>query len=210
MLRILIADDHAIVRQGWKQIIAEGFEQMAVAETGSGRAVLDAVKDAPWSAVVLDVDLPDMNGLDVLKELKARQPDVPVVMLSFHTEAEYVVRAFRAGANAYLTKDSAPDELLAAVKKAMQGGRYVTVSLAEVLAESLAHDAPTLPHQTLSDRELEVLCLMATGKTLTETADQLCLSVKTVSTYRARLLDKLKLRTTAELIRYAIHHHLVP
>ena len=210
MPRILIADDHAIVRLGWKQIIAEGFEQMIVEETGSGRGVLDAVKDAPWSAVVLDVDLPDMNGLDVLKELKARRPDVPVVMLSFHTEAEYAVRAFRAGAHAYLTKDSAPDELLAAVKKAMQGGRYVTIALAEALADSFARDAPTLLHQTLSDRELEVLCLMARGKTLTETADQLCLSVKTVSTYRARVLDKLKLRTTAELIRYAIHNHLVP
>ena len=210
MPRILIADDHAIVRLGWKQIIAEGFEQMIVEETGSGRGVLDAVKDAPWCAVVLDVDLPDMNGLDVLKELKARRPDVPVVMLSFHTEAEYAVRAFRAGAHAYLTKDSAPDELLAAVKKAMEGGRYVTIALAEALADSLARDAPTLLHQTLSDRELEVLCLMARGKTLTETADQLCLSVKTVSTYRARLLNKLKLRTTAELIRYAIHHHLVP
>ncbi|MDK2742502.1 MAG: response regulator transcription factor [Nitrospira sp. BO4] len=209
MLRVMIADDHAIVRQGWRQIIAEGFEQMVVAETGSGRGVLDTVKDDLWSAVVLDVDLPDMNGLDVLKELKARRPDVPVVILSFHTETEYAVRAFRAGAKAYLTKDSAPDELLAALKKAMQGGRYVTVSLAEALAESFAHEAPTLLHQTLSDRELAVLCLIAKGKTLTETADQLCLSVSTVGTYRSRLLEKLKLRTTAELIRYALRHHLV-
>ena len=130
-------------------------------------------------------------------------------MLSFHTEAEYAIRAFKAGASAYLTKDSAPDELLAALKKALQGGKYVTASLAEMLAGSLGSDTPTLLHQTLSDRELQVLCLIAKGKTLTEIADQLCLTVSTIGTYRTRLLDKLKLRTTADLIRYAVDHHLV-
>lgn len=209
MPKILVADDHAIVRQGWKQIIAEGFDQMVVEEVKTGRGVLDALKDLSCHAVVLDVDLPDMNGLEVLKQLKAVRPDLPVVMLSFHTEAEYAVRAFKAGASAYLTKDSASDELLAALKKALQGGKYVTASLAEMLAGSLGSDTPTLRLQTLSDRELQVLCLVAKGKTLTEIADQLCLTVSTIGTYRTRLLDKLKLRTTADLIRYAVDHHLV-
>ncbi len=208
MLRILVADDHAIVRQGWKQIVAEGFEQMVVVEIETGRGVLDSLKDMSCHAVVLDVDLPDISGLDVLRQLKASRPDLPVVMLSFHTEAEYAIRAFKAGASAYLTKDSAPDELLAALKKALQGGKYVTSSLAEMLAGSLGSDTPTLLHQTLSDRELEVLCLLAKGKTLTEIADQLCLTVSTIGTYRTRLLDKLKLRTTADLIRYAVDHRL--
>jgi DNA-binding NarL/FixJ family response regulator len=209
MPKILVADDHAIVRRGWKQIVAEGFDQMVVEEIETGRGVLDALKDKSCQAAILDIDLPDMNGLDVLRQLKAIRPDLPVVMLSFHTEAEYAIRAFKAGASAYLTKDSAPDELLAALKKAMQGGKYVTASLAELLAESLGSNTPPLLHQTLSDRELQVLCLVAKGKTLTEVADQLCLTVSTIGTYRTRLLDKLKLRTTADLIRYAVDHHLV-
>jgi len=209
MSKILVADDHAIVRKGWKQIVAEGFDQMVVEEVETGRGVLDALNDTSCHAVVLDIDLPDINGLDVLRQLKAARPDLPVVMLSFHTEAEYAIRAFKAGASAYLTKDSAPDELLAALKKALQGGKYVTASLAEMLAGSLGIDAPPLLYQTLSDRELQVLCLVAKGMTLTEIADQLCLTVSTIGTYRTRLLDKLNLRTTADLIRYAVDHRLV-
>ena len=209
MPNILVADDHAIVRQGWKQIISEGFDRMVVVEVETGRGVLDALKNLSCQAVVLDVDLPDISGLEVLRQLKTVQPDLPVVMLSFHTEAEYAIRAFKAGASAYLTKDSAPVELLAALKKALQGGKYVTASLADMLAESLRSNIPALLHQTLSDRELQVLCLLAKGKTLTEIAAQLCLTVSTIGTYRTRILDKLKLRTTADLIRYAVDHRLV-
>ena len=209
MLRILIADDHAIVRHGLKQILAEEFDQAVIHETGTGQGVLDTVKSAELDVVILDLNLPDKPGLDVLKEVKALHPPLPVVILSFHPEEQYALRALKAGASGYLTKESAPEELISALRKILAGGTYVSATLAEHLAGTLSGEAPGQTYHSLSDRELQVLCLIARGKTVAEIADNLSLSIKTVSTYRARLLEKLRLDTTAELIRYALDNRLV-
>jgi DNA-binding NarL/FixJ family response regulator len=207
-MKILLADDHAIMRKGLRDVLVEGLGQVEIGEAATGRDALEAVRKQAWDAVVLDVNLPDKNGIEVLKEMKALRPGIPVVVLSLHPEDQYAVRMLKAGAAGYLTKEAAPEELVAALKKALHGGRYVSPALAEQLADSVG-GAPAEPHQTLSDRELEVLCLIARGKTPTEIADMLSLSVKTVSTYRARLLEKLRLHSTADLIRYAVDHKLV-
>ncbi len=208
LMNILLVDDHAIMRKGLMDVLVEGLGPVTVGEAATGQEALEAVRAQAWNAVVLDVNLPDKNGIEVLKELKALRPAVPVIVLSLHPEDQYAVRMLKAGASGYLTKESAPEQLVIAVRKALAGGTYVSPALAELLAGSVG-GAPAEPHQTLSDRELEVLCLMARGKTPTDIADSLSLSVKTVSTYRARLLEKLRLKTTAELIRYAVDHKLV-
>ena len=209
MLKILIADDHAIVRHGLKQVLAEEFDKAVIAETGTGQGVLDAFKSEVFDAVILDLNLPDKPGLDVLKEVKALHPTVPVVVLSFHPEEQYALRALKAGAAGYLTKESAPEELISALRKILAGGKYVGATLAEHLAGSLTGESLGEAYHALSDRELEVLCLIARGKTVAEIANSLSLSIKTISTYRARLLEKLRLSTTAELIRYALYNRLV-
>jgi len=208
MLKILLADDHAIMRKGLKDVLVEGLDQVEVGEAATGQDALEAVRKQAWDAVVLDINLPDKNGIEVLKEMKALRPAMPVVVLSLHPEDQYAVRMLKAGAAGYLTKESAPELLVSAVRKALAGGTYVSVALAEQLAAGLGTPS-TEPLATLSDREMEVLCLIAAGKTPTDIADTLSLSVKTISTYRARLLDKLTLKTTAELIRYALDHKLV-
>ena len=208
MLRILIADDHAIVRQGLKQVLLEEFHQATIAEASTGQSVLELVRTQTWSIVILDIHLPDKNGVEVLKEVKMVKPDLPVVVLSLSPEDQYGIRVLRAGGSGYLTKESAPEELVAAVKKVVGGGRYVSSSLAEQLAARIAPQGDGPAHQSLSDRELEVLEHLGSGKTVTDIADSLALSVKTVSTYRSRLLEKLRLKTTADLIRYAFEHGL--
>jgi DNA-binding NarL/FixJ family response regulator len=208
MLKILLTDDHAIMRKGLKDVLVEGLGQVKVGEAATGQEALEAVRKQAWDAVVLDVNLPDKNGIEVLKEMKVLRPAMPVIVLSLHPEDQYAVRMLKAGAAGYLTKESAPEQLVSAVRKALAGGKYVSAALAEQLAGSVGGE-PAEPHQRLSDRELEVLCLIAGGKTPTEIADSLSLSVKTVSTYRARLLEKLHLKTTADLIRYALDHKLV-
>jgi two-component system invasion response regulator UvrY len=208
MLHILLTDDHAIVRKGLKDVLVEGLGQVEVGEAATGREALEAVRKQAWDAVVLDINLPDKNGIEVLKEMKVLRPSMPVVVLSLHPEDQYAVRMLKAGAAGYLTKESAPEQLVSAVRKALAGGKYVSASLAEQLAAGLGTPAAE-PLATLSDREMEVLCLIARGKTPTDIADSLSLSVKTVSTYRARLLEKLHLKTTADLIRYALDHKLV-
>ena len=209
MLRILIVDDHAIVRQGLKQIVAEEFEPAVLGEAGSAQALVEAVRDQEWDVVVLDINLPDQSGLEVLRQVKELRPTLPVLILSIHPEEQYAVRALKSGASGYLTKESAPEELIAAMRKVMGGGRYVSSSLAEQLAInlSLEHDIP-MP-RGLSDREHQVIERIAQGKTVTQTAGELSLSIKTISTYRARLLKKLRLKTTAQLIRYALDNQLV-
>ena len=210
MLRILIADDHAIVRQGLKQVLLEEFQQATIVETSTGQGVLEMVQAQPWNILILDIHLPDKNGVEVLKEVKMVKPDLPVVVLSLSPEDQYGIRVLRAGGSGYLTKESAPEELVTAVKKVIGGGRYVSSNLAEQLAASIAPQANAPSHQSLSDRELEVLEYLGSGKTVTDIADTLALSVKTVSTYRSRLLEKLQLKTTADLIRYAYEHGLSP
>jgi two-component system, NarL family, invasion response regulator UvrY len=209
MLNILIADDHAIVRRGLKDMVTEEFTQARIIEVSTGQAAIEAVRKQAVEVVILDLNLPDKTGIEVLKELKLLRPNVPVLVLSVHPEEQYAARALKAGAAGYVTKNSAPEELVTAIKKVLQGGKYVSPALAEQLAKHIGVKTDGPLHQTLSDREDEVLRLIANGKTPTEIADHLSLSVKTVSTYRARLLEKLRLKTTADLIRYAVDNKLV-
>lgn len=209
MLKILLGDDHTIVRRGLRQVLTEEFGQVAIGEVGSGHAVVDAVREQEWDVVVLDINLPDKNGVEVLKEVKGLRPSILVVMLTMHPEEQYAMRTLKAGAAGYLTKESAPEELITAMRTVLRGGKYVSASLAERLASELAAGTEAALHQKLSDREYQVLLGIARGNTATETAEALSLSVKTISTYRARLLKKMKLQTTVELVRYALAHRLV-
>ncbi len=208
-MKVLIVDDHAVVRRGVVQILTDAFPRVEIGEVDSGQGVLKAVKKEPWDLVVLDINLPDRKGLEVLQEIKATNPSLPVMVLSLHPEEQYALRALKAGASAYLTKQSAPDELVRAVKHVMGGRIFVGAAVAEQLAGTLRKASTGPSHQNLSDREFEVLRLLAQGQSVKGIGHILDLSTKTVSTYRARLLDKLQLSTTADLIRYALDHHLV-
>lgn len=208
MIKVLIADDHAVVRQGLIQILS-GIPDMTVAdEAANGQEVLDKVQAGNYEVVLLDITMPGRGGFDILKDLKHRQPNLPVLVLSIHSEEQYAVRVLKAGAAGYLTKESAPEELVSAIRKVVGGGKYISPGLAEKLAFGLEAAGDRLPHETLSDREFQVLRLMAGGRTSKEIAAELALSVKTISTYRSRLLLKLRLNTNAELIQYAIQNHL--
>ena len=207
-MNILLVDDHAVVRVGLKQLLADAFDDVKITEAGTGHDAIRHVQEAPWDLLILDINLPDTNGLDVLKKVKAIRPALPVVVLSFHPEEQYALRALKGGAAAYVTKDSASHELATAVKTVLAGRQYVTPSLAERLEATPAQVAGRPLHTLLSDRELEVLSMIGSGKSVTEIAEALDLSVKTVSTYRMRLLSKLQLKTTSALIRYALTHQL--
>jgi len=209
MLKILIADDHPVFRRGLKQIIAETTDIVVAGEAADGLEVLNRVKTGDFDLVLLDISMPGKTGIDVLAQLKYEKPELPVLMLSMHPEEQYAVRALKAGASGYLTKESAPDELISAIRKASTGGKYVSASLAERLASILQQGGQELPHQALSNRELRVMCLIASGKTVSEIAKQLSLSFKTVSTYRSRILGKMKMKNNAELTRYAISNNLI-
>ena len=209
MLRILVADDHAIVRQGLRQVLVEEFSQAHIEEASSGQETILAIQQQPWDVLILDIHFPDKNGLDILKEVKCIQPSLPVVILSLYPEEQYGIRVLKAGGAGYLTKEMAPSELVSAIKKVLGGGRYVSSALAEQMAAYLSPHAHGPLYHALSDRELEVLRHLGAGKTVTDISDILNLSVKTISTYRARLLEKLSLHSTADLIRYAIDNHLV-
>ena len=209
LVKILVIDDHEIVRRGVKQILEEVFPHVEVGEADTGQKGIAAVRQEPWDLAIVDISLPDQSGLELLCELHSTAPQLPLMVLSLHPEEQYAVRAFRAGAMAYLTKQTAPEELARAVKQVLTGRMYVTASLGERMAGSLSKNATSPVHHTLSEREFEVLVLLAQGQSVKHIAQSLALSIKTVSTYRARLLDKLQLSTTAELIRYALDHHLV-
>lgn len=209
MIRILIADDHAIVRRGLKQILMDDPEFTEIGEAQNAQEVMAQVRAAPWDIVILDLTLPDKNGLEVLKEIKREKPQIPVLVLSMHPEDQYAVRVLKAGAAGYLTKDSAPEELVKAIRKVLKGGRYVSLELAERLAFDIGPGYEKLSHESLSDREYQVMCIIASGKTISEVADQLTISVKTASTYRTRILEKMNMKTSAELTYYAIHQNLV-
>jgi len=208
-IRLLIGDDHAVVRKGMKQILAETRDIVVADEAGNGREVLEKVRKNDFDMVLLDISMPGRDGLEVLKELKSLRPKLPVLMLSMYPEEQYAVRSLRSGASGYLTKDSAPDELISAIRKVSSGGKYVSASLAEKLAHKLGADVEKPLHEALSDREYQVMCMIASGKTVKEIGEELSLSVKTVSTYRSRILNKMHLKGNAELTRYAIDNKLV-
>jgi len=209
MLKIFIADDHAIVRQGLKQIVTETGDMVVAGEASNGQELLNKIKETDYDVVVLDITMPGINGLDALKQLRSERPTLPILMLSIHPEEQYAVRALRGGASGYLTKESAPDELVVAIRKVSSGGKYVSPSLAERLAFEMEAGHQKELHDTLSDREYQVLCLIASGKTVTEIARELSLSEKTISTYRSRILEKMNLKNNAELTHYAIKNQLV-
>jgi DNA-binding NarL/FixJ family response regulator len=207
-LGILIADDHAIFRRGLRDILIERFPEASFGEADTAQGVLELVWKRKWDLLVLDISMPGRSGLDVLKDVKQAQPRLPVLVLSMHPEDQYAVRVLKAGAAGYLTKVNVPEEMVRAVTKVLAGGRYVSGALAERLAAELSTGGTKLPHETLSDREFQLLRRIAAGKTVKEIAGELSLSVQTVSTYRARVLTKLHLHTTAELMRYALDHRL--
>ncbi len=209
MLKILIADDHPIVRKGMKQIIEEAPDMMVADEAGNGVEVLNKVSKKYFDIVLLDISMPGRSGLEVLMELKKEKPDLPVLVMSMHPEEQYAIRALKSGASGYLTKASVPEELVTAIRKVSLGRKYISPSLAEILASDFGTDKEKPLHETLSNREYQVMCLIASGKTLTEIGDELALSVKTISTYRARILGKMNMKNNAELTHYAIQNHLV-
>jgi len=209
MIRILVADDHAIVREGLKQIIADIPDMVVADEASSGQEVLKKTSKHDYDLVLLDITMPDRSGLDILKELKSQRPELHILVLSIHPEEQYAVRVLKAGASGYLTKESAPDELITAIRKTALGGKYISSSLAEKLAFDLETGAEKPLHQTLSDREYQVMCMLASGKTVKEIAEELLLGIKTISTYRSRVLQKMQMKNNAELIRYAILNRLV-
>jgi len=209
MIKILVADDHAVVREGLKRIIAETADLVVAGEASNGQEVLEKVQSGHWDVVLLDISMPGRGGLDVLRQLRGEKPKLPILVLSMHSEDQYAVRVLKAGAAGYLTKDSAPEQLVNAIRRVIRGRKYISPSVAEKLAFDLEIDFKEALHENLSDREYQVLCMIASGKTVTEIAERLALSVKTISTYRTRILEKMKMSNNAELIRYAIKHGLV-
>ena len=209
MIRILIGDDHAIVREGLKQILAESSDMAVAGEAANGQEVLEQVSKNDWDLVLLDIAMPGRGGLDILKQLRSERPELPVLMLSMYPEEQYAVRALKAGASGYLTKESAPEELIAAIRKVSLGRKYVSSSLAEKLAVYLEMDHEKPVHELLSDREYQVMVMIASGKTVKQIADELSLSVKTISTYRSRTLRKMEMKNNSEMTYYAIKHALV-
>lgn len=208
-MRILIADDHPIVRRGLKETLGEAFSRVTFGEAKTANETLEKVQRESWDIVILDISMPGKSGLEILDDLLRLRPGLPVLLLSVHPEEQYARRALKSGAAGYLTKESVPEELQEAVRRLQAGGRYVSSTLAEKLAFDLQHGAETPAHELLSDREFQVLRMLASGRTVKQIADEIALSVKTVSTYRARILSKTGMRTTAELIRYALQEHLV-
>ncbi len=209
MIRILIADDHAVVRRGIKELLFEEFPDARFGDASNAQEVLELLQDGPWDILLLDITMPGRSGLDLLRDLRQSWPQMPVLILSAHSEDQFAVRAFKAGALGYITKDTAAEEVCSALRKVLAGGRYVSNSLAEKLVTSLEEDHGRPLHESLSDREYEVMRLIASGKTVSQIAEQLALSVKTVSTYRSRVLEKMHLHNNAELTSYAVRNDLV-
>jgi len=209
VLRVLIADDHAILRRGLKEILLREFEDAACGEAGEAAQVLYQVRSQSWDLVILDVSMPGRSGLDVLTDLKQLRPELPVLMLSMHSEDQYAKRVLKAGAVGYMNKETAPEELVKAIRRVLAGGRYVSTAFAEKLASDLRGDPGRPIHESLSNREFEVLRMIASGKTNSQMAEELHLSLTTVSTYRARILEKMGMANNAELMRYALQNRLI-
>ncbi len=209
MIKILVVDDHAIVRDGLKRILVDTPDMVVADEASNGEEVINKVGNNHYDLVLLDISLPGRDGLDVLKQLKCTNPKIPILILSMYPEEHYAVRSLRAGASGYLTKQSSSDELIGAIRKVAQGRRYITPSLAEKLAFDLGVDVRKLPHEKLSDREYQVMCMFGSGKTVKEIAEILSLSVRTISTHRAHILEKMEMKNNAQLTYYAIKNALV-
>ncbi len=209
MINILIADDHELIREGLKKILKKEVDMEVLGEARNAQEVFDQVKNRKLNVVLLDISMPGLSGLDVLTELKRTYPKLPVLILSMHPEDRFAVRALKAGAAGYVTKDSAVGELVKAIRKVVTGGKYVSVRLAEKLADDLEKRSEKPPHETLSDREFQVMRMVAAGRKISEIADELSLSISTVNTYRTRILEKMKMETNVELTRYAIENHLI-
>jgi len=209
MIKLLIADDHAIFREGLKHILEDHPDILVADEAGNGQEVLDYIWKNEYDMILLDIGMPGMPALEVLKQVKNEKPRLPVLVLSMYPDDQYAVRFIRAGASGYLTKESAPEELITAIRKITAGRKYITSYDTEKLADEVEHDAEKPAHHTLSDREFEVFRLIASGKTVKQIADDLFLSVKTISTYRSRILEKMKMKTNAELMHYALKQHML-
>ena len=209
MTRILLVDDHPVVRQGIKQVLAGAFHPAQVGEASNAAEGMSEIKNTEWDVMVLDLSLPGTSGLDLLKDLRRERPTLPVLVLSMHSPDQFARRAMNAGASGYLTKDSNPNELVKAVSEVMAGRRYLNPAVLEEMVNNLQPERGQRPHEALSDREYQVLRMIASGLTVSQVATRLSLSVKTVSTYRARVLEKMRMKTTAELMHYGIQHGLV-
>ena len=209
MMRIMIVDDHAVVRRGLISLLSDEFPGAVFGEASDTTQALTHLRQSHWDVALLDITLPGKSGLDLLKELKAEWPRLPVLVLSGHPEDQCAVRVLKAGAGGYMTKESAPEELAKAIRKVLAGGQYVSATLAEMLAVGVKKDSTRAPHETLSDREYEVMSHIAAGKTVTEIAQELSLSAKTISTYRTRVLEKLGVKNSAKIVQYAVRNGLV-
>jgi len=208
-LKILIADDHSLFRRGVKDLLIDGLEAVTVGECGNAHDLLQLVRYKKWDILILDIGMPGTTGTELLKQVKVECPKLPVIILSMHPEDQYAIRMFKAGADGYLTKSSTPDELVKAVKKVHGGGKHVSPSLGEALVFTVKPGTHTNPHDLLSDREYEVLCLIGLGQTVGQIANAMNLSITTISTYRGRILEKMHMKTNAELTRYTIRQGLV-
>jgi DNA-binding NarL/FixJ family response regulator len=209
MVNVIVIDDHPIVRQGLKQILLEEPDMGVFGEARNSQEALELIRKRDWDIVVLDITMPGRGGLDVLKEIKHERPRLPVLILSIHPEDQYAVRALKAGASGYLNKESAPEELVQAIRKILRGGKYVSSAFAEKLVSNLGTEAETPLHETLSDREYQVMLMIASGKTTSEIAEEMALSMKTVSTYRARILEKMGMKSNGDLTYYVIKNNLI-
>lgn len=208
MIRIVIADDHEIVRAGLKQIISDDEDMVVLGESNNGENLIELVKKNEYDVVLLDLKMSGISGIEVIKHLRIIKPDLPIIVLSMHAEDQYAVRTIKAGASGYLTKETAAENLIIAVRKVVSGGKYISPTLAETLADSIACGSE-LPHEKLTDREFQVTCMIASGKTVSEIASELFLSVKTISTYRQRILEKMNLKNNSELTHYVIKNNLL-
>ncbi len=208
-MNILLADDHAVVRQGLRLILANEFKKAKFGEAQDTTELFERLKQEPWDVLIMDLSMPGGSGLNTLKQIKHDYPQMPILVLSMYPEDQYAVRTLKAGASGYLTKESASDELVNAMQKILRGGKYINASVAEKLLLQLGNEDARAPHELLSDREYQVLCMIASGKEVGQIAEELTLSVKTVSTYRARILEKMNMKTNAELTHYAIENKLV-
>ena len=208
-IKVLIADDHAIVREGLKQILADTKDIVVAGDAENGHDAIKLTRKTGCDVLLLDISMPDRSGIEVLKQLKSEFPKLAVLMLSMHREDQYAIRSLKAGAAGYLNKQSAPAELVTAIRQVAAGKKYISTALAQELANQINDDREVPPHETLSDREYQTLTMIASGKTVSDIAAELALSVKTISMYRSRLLQKMKLRHNAELTHYAIKNHLV-
>jgi len=209
MLRILIADDHHVVRKGLRQILLDEFPTSVIEDVADAEELIKKVMHAQWDVVISDLSMPGRSGLDALQQIKLSYPELPVLILSIHPEEQYALRALKSGASGYLSKDTAPDELVKAVKKVMLGKKYISQAIAEKLANSFSSESLLSPHENLSDREFDVMKLLANGQSVSEIAERLSLSVTTVSTYRARVMVKMHLKSNSDLTRYAIEYKLI-